>query len=222
MNQRRPNLPPLTPRIAALPIDERGYPVPYFVQWLHPDGSPAKRGLGKPDHRVMDSTAFMDCVMNGKCWVCGQSMGRIGVFVIGPMCAVNHNTAEPPSHQDCARWSVMGCPFLSNPDMVRREAGMPEGVVDAAGFMIRRNPGVMALWSSRTWKPYAAPGGFLMDTGDPISVEWWCRGQLATRQQVIDAITSGCPILKGVCRSPEDIAAVDTAVEKAMALVPAA
>lgn len=204
MTSIRPGLPPLTPRIAKLPVDERGYPVPYFVQWFDENGIPTKRGVGKPDHRIMDITAFMDCVMNGKCWVCGQPMGRNGVFVIGPMCAVNKNTAEPPSHQDCARWSVQGCPFLSNPDMVRREARMPVGSTEAAGMMIKRNPGVMALWASRTWKPYAVPGGFLIHTGEPISVEWWTRGRLATRAEVLDAIDSGMPLLLGACADDWD------------------
>lgn len=216
-NPLRPGLPPMIPRIENLPVDERGYPVPYFVQWLDENGAPTPRGVGRPDHRIADSTAFMDCVINGKCWICGQPMGRIGVFVIGPMCALNKNTAEPPSHQDCARWAVKGCPFLSNPDSVRRENKIPEGVNDPAGIMIRRNPGVMALWASRTWEPYAAPGGFLIHTGEPISVEWWCRGQLATREQVIEAIDSGYPILEQQCQDDgekKELAAQRAAVEK--------
>lgn len=34
----RADLPPLPPRMQRLPVDERGYPVSFFVAW--PDGKP--------------------------------------------------------------------------------------------------------------------------------------------------------------------------------------
>jgi hypothetical protein len=34
-------------------------------------------------------------------------------FVVGPMCGINRNSAEPPSHKECAQWSARNCPFLS-------------------------------------------------------------------------------------------------------------
>ena len=40
MTKFRSDIPPLPPRIAKLPVDERGYPVPWFVQWLGPKDEP--------------------------------------------------------------------------------------------------------------------------------------------------------------------------------------
>ena len=44
MTEIRPGLPPLTGHLTRLPIDERGFPVPYFVAIVD----------GKPDHRIID------------------------------------------------------------------------------------------------------------------------------------------------------------------------
>src|SRR5690242_2247182 len=102
---------PLPDRIARLPLDERGYPVPWFVDWVD----------GKPEFRAMDPAKWKRAVKERLCWVCGDRLGVLLVFPIGPMCGINRTTAEPPSHRDCALWSVRNCPFLSRPHMVRRE-----------------------------------------------------------------------------------------------------
>src|SRR6267154_1896953 len=98
-------------RSAELPRDERGYPVPWFVEWID----------GKPDFRVMDSDKLVEAIKYKRCWVCGGPLGHYKVFTIGPMCMVNRTSAEPPSHRDCAEFSVRNCPFLTTPDMHRRE-----------------------------------------------------------------------------------------------------
>ena len=47
------NLPQMPQRVARLSKDERGYPVPAFVQWIK-DGKPALRGGGsEPDFRII-------------------------------------------------------------------------------------------------------------------------------------------------------------------------
>jgi hypothetical protein len=61
------------------------------------------------------------------------------------MCAILRISGEPPSHRECAEFSARACPFLSRPDMVRREDRLP----DAAKFnplMLERNPGVAMVW----------------------------------------------------------------------------
>jgi hypothetical protein len=94
-----------------LPIDERGYPVPWFVAWL-PDG--------KPEFRAMDRTKWFRAIREKLCWVCGGKLGVNVCFVAGPMCGINRTSSEPPSHLECARYSSRNCPFLNNPRMVRR------------------------------------------------------------------------------------------------------
>lgn len=187
----RADLPPLTARIAALPIDERGYPVPYFVAWID----------GRPEFRMADERARQACMRDGLCWVCGQPLGRFLTFVIGPMCVLNRTTAEPPSHKDCAEWSVKGCPFLSRPKMERREDELTAAhEADTPGFAIKRNPGVTALWTTHGYDEFAdGRGGRLIQIGHKVEVSWWREGRAATRAEILESIDTGLPILREQC-----------------------
>src|SRR5437667_1054661 len=108
----RAELEPLPERMRHLRIDDRGYPVPWFVPWVD----------GQPEFRAMDAVKRHKAIKDGRCWVCGGSLyGQKKVFVIGPMCGVNRTTAEPPNHLECARWSARNCPFLTQREIKRRE-----------------------------------------------------------------------------------------------------
>jgi hypothetical protein len=52
--------------MSDLPVDERGFPVPWFVAWFD----------GKPEFRAMDGLKWIRAVREHLCWVCG---GRLGV-----------------------------------------------------------------------------------------------------------------------------------------------
>lgn len=198
-------------RIAALP-KHRGYEVPWFVTWYD----------GVPDFRVADHIKLRDAVRFGLCWVCGQRMGRNAAFVIGPMCAINRVSSEPPAHRDCAIYSARRCPFLSRPTMQRRNRGLPEHV-DPAGVMVERNPGVALVWMTRRHKPFRAPGGVLFNIGDPVETLWFAHGRPATRAEVLDSIESGMPLLRVAADvdGPAAVAELDRQVQAAMRLVPA-
>ena len=102
--------------IAALPRDDRGYPVPWFVAWVG----------GKPEFRCADSAKFARAVKQKRCWICGEQLDpRQHVFVIGPMCMVNRITSEPPCHESCAIFSVRNCSFLTRPAAQYRAANLP-------------------------------------------------------------------------------------------------
>jgi hypothetical protein len=179
---------PMSDRVRRLPLDpKRGIPVPWFVAWID----------GQPDFRVADK--FRDAVRFNLCWVCGQPRGRFGTFVIGPMCAVNRTTAEPPSHLDCGRWSAQVCPFLARPHARRRENDMPDRGVNPGGEMIKRNPGVTCLWTTRDWRLFGDDrGGWLFEVGEPSHVEWWSQARTATRNEVEASVASGLPLLQVV------------------------
>lgn len=204
-------LPEMPESIAKLPRDSRGYPVPWFVQWID----------GQPEFRVMNHHKWVMAAKQRLCWVCGEKLppGK-DVFVIGPMCAVNRVTSEPPCHIECARFSAQACPFLSMPKAKRREANMPEGG-SVAGVGIMRNPGVTCLWICNGWKVFDAGNGQLFKLPSPRAVEWWSEGTSATKEQIMESINSGLPILEDAAKIDGSAAerALKLAVAKAMRFV---
>ena len=193
----RPVLERLPLRMAHLPVDDRGYPVPWFVAWVD----------GKPEFRAMDPKKYVRALREKLCWVCGNQLGVHVCFVAGPMCGINRTSSEPPSHLECARWSARNCPFLSNPRQVRREdevinnANLRE---NAPGCALTRNPGVAMLWITRQFEVFNdGKGGMLIQMGEPEGVEWYAYGRPATRQEVQASIDSGLPNLEAIARTQE-------------------
>jgi hypothetical protein len=205
-------------RIRALPRNKAGYPVPWFVATID----------GQPDFRVIKPGAIADAVGNKRCWVCGCPFLRQEdrAFTIGPMCAVNRVSAEPPSHRDCAVFSARFCPFLSVPQMTRREKHKPAEAANPAGIMITRNPGVALVWVTgyRSWrlKPDGS-GGTLFDIGEPREALWFARGRDATRAEVLESIGSGLPLLAEMAEQdgPEACAELQFMHARALEYVPA-
>lgn len=178
--------PPIPKRMAKLPRDKHDRPVPWFVAWID----------GLPDFRVVGPGKIVDAVRFGQCWLCGEPLGANKAFVLGPMCSVNRVSPEPPSHRDCAIYAATACPFLTTPNMVRRENRMPEGCVGPAGTMIRRNPGVTLVWVTRSFTRIRVDGGVLFGVGEPEELRWYAEGRQATQVEVLASIESGLPILR--------------------------
>jgi len=193
----RPELEALPPRLRKLPLDARGYPVPWFVAWV-----PGPDGVDVPEFRAMDARKFGAAVKLKLCWVCGEPLGKWLAFPIGPMCTITRTIAEPPSHVECAEWSVRNCPFLSQPSMVRRDGDLPANAQEPAGFGIKRNPGVVCLWVTRNYELFNdGKGKTLITIGEPERVAWWCEGRAATRAEVDASVTSGLPILMNAAKA---------------------
>lgn len=208
------DLPPLPPRIARLPKDHRGFPVPWFVAWQD----------GVPDFRVVGPGKIAEAHNKKRCWVCGEPRGVHLCFPIGPMCSINRTIAEPPSHYECARFSAMACPFLSKPRMRRNEKDLPGDAQLPAGNMIKRNPGVTCLWVTRSYRPFRVDSGVLFRIGEPERVEWWAEGRPATRAEVEQSVTSGLPLLlePAEAQGSEAVKALEELTAMAMQHWPAA
>ncbi len=205
----------MPPRVAALPRDHVGRPVPWFVAWVE----------GVPDFRVIAPGMIGRAILEQRCWICGTRLqGVVQTFVIGPMCAINRTSAEPPSHAMCARYAAQACPFLTTPRMRRRENGLPPGTAEPAGVMLRRNPGVTLLWQTArydVWFP--EPGGSpLIRIGEPLHHEWLCEGRPATRREVGESIGSGLPDLREAALQdgPKAVAELDYQLLRTMHLMP--
>lgn len=197
----RPELGMLPVRMLSLPLDERGYPIPWFVARL-PDGT--------PEFRAMDAAKWIAAVKQKRCWVCGMRLGAHLAFVAGPMCLINLTSSEPPSHLLCARWSAQNCPFLTRPRMVRRENDLPAEVEPPAGIGLTRNPGVCAVYVTGGYQIFRDAQGKPLIRMNPDggrnrlaapSVEWFSEGRAATRAEVRHSIEGGLPTLLGLAEA---------------------
>lgn len=204
---------PMPARIAKLPVSKRGYPVPWFVPW-NPE-------TGEPVTQAADPVKVARAKRHKLCWVCGEPLGVYKTFVIGPMCAVNRVSSEPPSHLECAEYAVRACPFLINPRMKRNPVDDPRKQ-DPAGFMIERNPGVSLVWVTRSYMTVRAFNGELFSIGDPVQVLWYREGRTATRAEILEALESGLPLLFEAAGSDaEALHQINKSYHKALAMVPA-
>lgn len=206
----------IPPRIAKLPRDEKGRPVPFFVQWID----------GKPDFRIVEIAKLVLCHRERLCWVCGERLGQYKSFIIGPMCSINRVSAEPPSHFECATFSVKVCPFLSTPKMHRRERDLPlpEQLDVSGGIALKRNPGVALVWVTKSYQVEKdGMGGVVFRLGAPEHVHWYCEGRVATRAEIEESIRTGLPILEKIALEdgPRAFYELGKQVAEAMQFLPA-
>jgi hypothetical protein len=202
--------------MADLPRDHAGRPVPWFVAFID----------GKPDFRVVAPGKLARALRAGLCWVCGRGFagGEDRAWLIGPMCAVNLVTPEPPSHLGCAVWSAENCPFLTTPNMTRRDRHLPAGTVEPAGIMIRRNPGASVVWVTgyRAWKAERGSDGYLFRLGPAKRALWFACGREATLAEALASIDSGLPLLAQMAAAdgPEAVAELAQMHAAALAYLP--
>jgi hypothetical protein len=208
----------------SLPRNEQGYPIPWFV--AHQDD-------GTRDFRIAGEEQWIDAIRFKKCWVCGKPKGRYHAFLIGPMCAVNRITSEPPSHLECATYSALCCPFMASPQMVRRDKHKPEGVIPPPGIHLDRNPGVGLVWVTTSFDITIVPEqrdddgnivfnkGRLVRLGDPTELHWYATGRPATYTEIVHSIERGLPILQANAEAdgPEAVAHLQQQTRTAYGLI---
>lgn len=164
----------IPPRMRKLPLDARGYPVPWFV--AHRDG--------EPDFRIADPIKRDRAIRARRCWICGGGLGKFLTFVVGPVTAITLSTSEPPSHPDCAKFAVRACPFLVLPNAKYRDANLPADVRSLGGIHMRYNPGLSLLWTTDGYGVGVGLDGVTMHPTEPKRVQFWREGRLATRDEV--------------------------------------
>ena len=199
-------------RIASLPRDHRGFPVPWFVAWVN----------GEPDFRCVAEGRVAEALRSKVCWVCGEPLGRYMTFVTGPLTAVNGTAAEPPAHHDCAEDSARSCPFLTKPRMRRNAKDLASDAPHPAGPMIERNPGVTLLWTTREFRAVPRGGGVLFRVGAPHRIEWMSEGRAATRAEVLHSLEGGLVHLRAMAEAegPAAMAALERLSAASLDLLP--
>lgn len=103
----------LPPRIAQLPKDSRGYPIPWNVL----------RGVDDaPLFTVNDDRRHWLALRQGLCPICGERLGRWIWFVGGPRSAFDEHGwyLDLPGHQECMTFALATCPYLALPRYMGR------------------------------------------------------------------------------------------------------
>jgi hypothetical protein len=200
---------PLPPRMARRPVSDKGFPVPWFATHVSGDVW---------DFVNVDPRKMGQAYGRKLCWLCGEPLGQYFAFVIGPMCAVNRVSSEPPSHRECAEYAVRACPFLARPKMRRNDEAHRGKVEDTPGIMLAHNPGVALIWITKAFVPY----GGLFHIGVPVAVAWFAEGRNATRAEVDAAIDKGLPFLRDLAtkEGPAAVAEMEAALVRAQQLLP--
>lgn len=100
---------PIPPRMAHLPKDPRGYPIPAMV--LIDDG-------GRPHFQINDERLRQGCIKADNCVICGRKLFRGRWFVGGPLSAFSERGLyiDPPLHKECMEYAMAVCPYLAAPN----------------------------------------------------------------------------------------------------------
>ena len=98
-------------RIARLPHDKRGFPIPWNVL----------RGVDDaPIFTVNDERKSQQALTRELCPICGERLGRWKWWVGGPRAAFDEHGwyIDLPVHQECAHYALQTCPYLASPRYV--------------------------------------------------------------------------------------------------------
>ncbi len=93
----------IPPELAHLKVDERGYPIPFFV--------PIQKG--KPNFKYQDIDKRKECLNHRKCSICGKQLDLPNAYVItGPVGLKNRVVSDAPMHLLCAEFTLAACPHI--------------------------------------------------------------------------------------------------------------
>ena len=100
-------------RVAKLPKDHRGYPIPWNVM----------RGEdGTAFFTVNDDRKAHRALREELCPICGERLGRWRWFVGGPRSAFDPHGwyLDLPGHRECMHFALATCPYLAAPKYLGR------------------------------------------------------------------------------------------------------
>lgn len=158
-------------RLKNRPLDSRGYPIPY-IQYLPPAGQ-------KVDFRVTDPTRRTECIYKRLCGICGEPLGY-WLYLIGGEQTIKHRLfSDPPMHEECARFSMLACPFLNNPGYKVSDV-LPKMPTMTDALQIAERPKRMGLYITRSYDAAQVKMGdgsihpvLYCHPAKPKSIEWF-------------------------------------------------
>ena len=150
--------------IAALPRDNRGYPVT-FVTLID--------AQGKPDFTTIDAAKIMRCINEQVCGLCGVILHGPVAFIGGPNSCEHRNFFDPPMHPACADYAMQVCPHIATPTAryKKQVLGGPEQRAQIIGADDKR-PEKFGLLLCHSYDITWHQGQPIFLAGLPISVHW--------------------------------------------------
>ena len=156
-------------RIARLPRDPRGYPIPVNVL----------NSKGVLDFRATDPAKMARVIELRCCALCGEPLGARMAFVGGPKSMASRYFTDAPMHRDCAIYALQVCPFLAAPSFGYRKS-VPEGMGVNEAVSTER-PEVFGLGICRGYTTGLMGGVHLVLRAAPFeSISWWTAGEETT------------------------------------------
>lgn len=111
---------------------------------------------GVPNFQAVDQASILDCALNSKCGICGQSLttGEEEMwlaFIGGSACIETLEFIDPAMHPECAYYAAETCPFLANADggfsKKVSERGIVEEEILVPSDRSRRPPKLIILFA---------------------------------------------------------------------------
>jgi hypothetical protein len=166
-------------RIARLPKDKRGYPIPWNVL----------RGVDDtPIFTVNDSEKHLEAIFKNLCPICGEPLGRWKWFTGGIRSAFDPNGAyyDLPGHHECEQFALSTCPYLALPQYLGRidvpdPSKVPEGTLLQNITMIPERPEVFVSVASDELEVVGLNEGARTPVIRPVrpyrAYEFWLHGE---------------------------------------------
>ena len=115
-------------RIAKLPKDKRGYPIPWNV---------TRDADGEPLFTVNNDHKHWQALREALCPICGETLEATAVWIGGPQSAFHPKGTyfDLPAHCECAHYALQVCPYLAARHWtegrvtVPKNAKLPEGTI---------------------------------------------------------------------------------------------
>lgn len=90
-------------QLQHLKVDERGYPIPFFVPIVK----------GKPEFRYMDAKKVDMAIDQHLCHICGKKLHPdYFYFISGPIGLMNGVSSDAAMHRECAEFALEVCPHM--------------------------------------------------------------------------------------------------------------
>jgi hypothetical protein len=154
------------PRIAALPKDDRGYPI-FFTVLVGNDG--------KPNFRAQDPYKWEAGVQDGLCGICGTKLGKRMAFVGGPRSIKSRYFTDLPMHESCALYALKTCPFIAMPKFSYLAQYAPELTVNP--LVSDQRPEMFGIGITGKMKVTQLLSHPVIKAGTFTRVQFWKDGQ---------------------------------------------